>query len=346
MGKLKLTKKELKKLENAHSDVMKNKKAIYSYRILTIILLGEMKSFRKVASTLRLHEDTVRTYANQYQSDGIKGLLGDKYVPYSGKLTNNEITELSIHLEENTYRTVEEILRYVQKAYDIAYSISGMTTLLHNIGFVYKKPKKIPGKADIAKQKAFIKEYKAIKSDLKEEDSMYFLDATHPNHSTVATYGWIKKGMDKPINSTVSRQRLNIHGALNIDDFSVVVRYEESLNKGSATEILFDLRQKQPKGKIYTVVDNASYYQNQTFKKYAKKLGITPLYLPSYSPNLNLIERLWLFFQKKTIYNKFYKTFSDFKNSTKSFFKNIDRYQYELSSLLTENFNIISLQNT
>ena len=83
----------------------------------------------------------------------------------------------------------------------------------------------------------------------------------------------------------------------------MVTRYDKTLNQSSAIEMLFDLRQKNPRGRIYTIVDNASYYKNTLFQKYADELGMTILYLPPYSPNLNLIERMWLFFQKKQIYN-------------------------------------------
>ena len=259
-------------------------------------------------------------------------------------MTAPELKELELHLSETTYRTVEEIVLYVKETYDELYSISGLTALLHTLDFVYKKPKRTPGKSDVEKQKEFIRLYNKIKSGLGADDSIYILDATHPNNSSVASYGWIKKGETKHLNATVSRQRLNIHGALNVNDFSVVTRYDKTVNQASAIELLFDLREKQPKGQIYTILDNASYYQNPLFKKHAKELAITPLYLPAYSPNLNLIERLWLFFQKKQIYNKYYPTFHEFEKSIKLFFKNIHKYKNELSTLLVDNFNILSLK--
>ena len=124
----------------------------------------------------------------------------------------------------------------------------------------------------------------------------------------------------------------------------MVTRYDKTLNQSSAIEMLFDLRQKNPRGRIYTIVDNASYYKNTLFQKYADELGMTILYLPPYSPNLNLIERMWLFFQKKQIYNKYYPTFQEFEKNTKNFFKNIRHHKNELTSLLTENFNLVSLE--
>ena len=123
------------------------------------------------------------------------GSIIDNYTAYTGKLTNPELNELSIHLDENTYRTVEEISIHIEATYDESYSLSGLTSLLHNLGFVYKKPKRTPGKSDIEKQQEFIKQYKKIKAKLEPEDNMYFLDATHPNHSSVSAMVGLKKAL-------------------------------------------------------------------------------------------------------------------------------------------------------
>lgn len=249
MHRFKLTTKEITKLRLAHKKEQ-NKK--YSYRLNALILLGQGWTYIAASDALLIDEDTIRRCVCKYESGGIEALLTDNYIPYLGRLTAPELKELELHLSETTYRTVEEIVLYVKETYDELYSISGLTALLHKLNFVYKKTKRTPGKSDVEKQKEFIKLYNKIKSKLGAEDSIYFLDATHPNNSSVASYGWIKKGEIKPLNATVSRQRLNIHGALNVNDFSVVTRYDNTVNQASAIELLFDLREKQPKGKIFT----------------------------------------------------------------------------------------------
>jgi transposase len=64
-------------------------------------------------------------------------------------------------------------------------------------------------------------------------------------------------------------------------------------------------------------------------------------YLPPYSPNLNPIERLWLFFHKKILYDKYYETFKEFKTATLEFFQNIKHYDKELKKLLTDSFQTL-----
>ena len=105
---------------------------------------------------------------------------------------------------------------------------------------------------------------------------------------------------------------------------------------------LEELRKDYPSnGTIYVLLDNAKYHHAKLAKNKAKELGIELIYLPSYSPNLNLIERLWKFLKKKLKKNKYYNTFKKFLNAIYDFFKNIDDYLEELKKLLTLNFEII-----
>ncbi|MDR0703930.1 MAG: transposase [Planctomycetaceae bacterium] len=88
-------------------------------------------------------------------------------------------------------------------------------------------------------------------------------------------------------------------------------------------------------------MDNAGYYHSKEVEAYRQQLGkITFIFLPTYSPNLNLIERLWKFFQKKTTYNKYYEKYADFVDACKNFFNNIKKDKAPLRTLLTEKFHI------
>lgn len=93
--------------------------------------------------------------------------------------------------------------------------------------------------------------------------------------------------------------------------------------------------------KIYLVMDNARYNRAYDVQDLALELNIELLYLPPYSPNLNIIERLWKFFKKKVMRNKYYQEFTDFFEAICSFFKNFNEYEEELKTLLSLNFQII-----
>ena len=78
-------------------------------------------------------------------------------------------------------------------------------------------------------------------------------------------------------------------------------------------------------------------------REYLEHSRIEILYLPPYSPNLNLIERLWKFFKKKVLYNQYYEKFEQFRKSCLDFFKkkNLRKYRKELETLLTDNFGVV-----
>ena len=87
------------------------------------------------------------------------------------------------------------------------------------------------------------------------------------------------------------------------------------------------------------IADNARYYRSILVSEYIKKHPrINLIFLPSYSPNLNLIERLWKFYKKEILYDSYHQKFSDFKEKTFSFFENISFYKEELLTLLKDNF--------
>ncbi len=131
-------------------------------------------------------------------------------------------------------------------------------------------------------------------------------------------------------------------GRKDISNPDDVYREDETINSDSTIGLLTQLEQRNPEArKIYVIIDNARYNHSKKVKEYVKTSRICPIFLPSYAPNLNLIERLWKFFHKKVLYDKYYSTFDRFKQACINFFENIPQYKDELNSLLTENFQII-----
>jgi len=84
----------------------------------------------------------------------------------------------------------------------------------------------------------------------------------------------------------------------------------------------------------------AKYNRAYVVQEYAKELNTNIKYLPPYSPNLNLIERVWKFLKKK-LKNKYIEKFNDFKIWINDFCKNFDSYQDEISKLISNKIQII-----
>ena len=84
------------------------------------------------------------------------------------------------------------------------------------------------------------------------------------------------------------------------------------------------------------VLDNARYQKSQSVFDEAEALGIDPLYLPAYSPNLNLIERLWRFVKKQVLYSIHDDTFAHFKKSIDACLRDLGtRFKSQMQTLMT-----------
>jgi len=144
----------------------------------------------------------------------------------------------------------------------------------------------------------------------------------------------------KELKSNCGRKRVNINGAVDIDTLETVTDFTKSVNSQSTIRLLKKLEAKHPDAKkIHLIVDNATYYKSKLVKEWLKTSRIKLHFLPGYSPNLNLIERLWKFFKKKILYNEYYETYEEFLAACKNFFRCRTKYRDELRSLLTENFH-------
>src|SRR6266702_1062490 len=209
-----LTAREVLILHEAHHSSRLRKSAD---RIKTILFLNEGYSYAQTAKLLLLDDITIRRYEKEYKKKGIDGLLENRYQGSLANLTKEQEAGLKKHLRSKIYQTVKGVIAYVEKTYQISYSIEGMTHLLHRMKFTYKKTKVIPGKVNIEKQEQFKGEYELLKTTKKTENKIYFVDANHPQHNNRPIYGWIYKGEEKVIKTNSGRKRINLNGAVNIE---------------------------------------------------------------------------------------------------------------------------------
>lgn len=310
-------------------------------RIKAILMLNKGYSYEQIAELLVMDEDSIRRWYKDYQSGGVQNLLATKYAGGEPKLDMQSQQALSEYLEGTICQTTKEVCSCVEQKYAIRYTIKGMNCLLHRMGFTYKKPKHLPGKADRQKQEAFIGQYESLKQSKKNEDRIYFMDGTHPLHNPQLGYGWIKKGKEQFIKSNTGRERVNINGAYDIENHRAIVREDESINAQSTVALLKQMLREQSLGVLYIILDNARYYRSKEVQDFlTRHPRIQFIYLPPYSPNLNLIERLWKFVKKKVAYNKYYEKFSVFREAFIGFFQHLDQHRKELETLMTENFQL------
>lgn len=162
----------------------------------------------------------------------------------------------------------------------------------------YKKTKLIPGNTQsVAVQEEFIAEYQKLKEKAENGDfHLFFFDPTHQVHNTINGTCWQTKGRKGTVilKSNTGRRRISVLGAVNaITGRCITVITENNCDKEMVIAAFKQIRKDcSDNGDIVILLDNASY--NHAYKTIdeAKLLGIRLVFLPTYSPNLNLIERL------------------------------------------------------
>lgn len=144
--------------------------------------------------------------------------------------------------------------------------------------------------------------------------------------------------------AAAGRQRLNVLAALNaITHELVTVTNDTYINAQSVCELLHKVAALQSGVPVTLVLDNARYQKCRLVQELADELHIELLYLPTYSPNLNLIERLWKFVKKKTLNAEYYENFTAFKAAITTCIADAPtKHKAELNSLLTLRFQTFS----
>ncbi|HHB95292.1 MAG TPA: IS630 family transposase [Campylobacterales bacterium] len=335
-----LSQKEKEILKKYHKEVGSRKLAD---RIKTILMLNDGYSYSQISEILLIDDTTGRKYFKVYVEKGVDELLVMRYEGRDSKLSGIQLYILSKHIEENIIKDAKEIQSYIKEQFNVEYSEKYIPKLVSTLGYSYKKTTLVPSKADEKRQLEHVEMYEMIKEAKDEEDVMLFADGAHPTHNSNPIRCYIKKGESKAIPSNSGRERVNIHGAINIEDMDITYQLPTTINQETTIEFLEQIREKyQTKNNVFLFTDNARYYRAKKVQSYLEKTNITMIFLPPYSPNLNPIERLWKFMKQNIIGGNYFEKFADFKNSIVEFLENPKPYLTRLKSLITDNFQIIA----
>lgn len=220
-----------------------------------------------------------------------------------------------------------------------------MRAYLKVLGASCRKVSSIPAKADPQAQQAFhdeklqprLAEAKAGKRDV------YFVDAAHFVLGAFLGYLWSFVRVFIPTPS--GRQRFNILGALHaVSKQLVTITNDSYITSTQVCELLHKIA-KNAESPVTLIPDNARYQRCKLVIELAAELNIELLFLPPYSPNLNLIERLWKLVKKECLYSRYYENFTLFKNSISDFLSNMNQtHQQNLNSLLTTKFQMFTTE--
>lgn len=335
---LQLTNSEIISLRSRHRA---SKDSREKDRIKAVLAYNAGYTYSEISRLLLIDDETVKRHIKDY-------IHQEKITTDNGGserlLSEEQQIALSIHLEQVTYLNIKAICDHVKSTYKVTYSESGMRQLLHALDFCYKKPHAVPAKANKEEQEEFVEGYEELKQSCEEAgESIYFMDAVHPEHQTKMAYGWIKKGQRKLMPTTPTQKRVHYLGAVNLVGHRVIYEEYDTVNGHCVIDFLNNVRGDHPSGEcIHMIMDNVSYQKSKEVKAAAENLNIKLHYLPPYSPNLNPIERLWKIMHEQVTYNQYYQKFSEFREAIRHFFRHVGKKKKLLRSRLTDNFQILN----
>jgi transposase len=312
-------------------------------RIKAVLLYDDGWTPPKIAQALLIEENTVRKHIKAYQKEE---RLEPAHKGSEPILTPEESKALSDHLESKIYVKIKDIRAYVKETFDKEMGISTLYAWLKVHGFSYKKPKIVPKNADPFKQKEFIDLYHKIMNEAAlEGEPVLFGDSVHPSQQTRPAYGWIKRGKDKPLETTGARKRINLMGVLNLESMRFGYEEFDTINGEAAVTFLKEVeRMYSDSRRIHLIWDQAGYHTAQEVRDFLKTSRVKVHYLPPRSPNLNPIERLWKIMHEYVSDNRVYEKFKDFKKSLFYFFDHtIPTIKDILVSRITDSFQTLPI---
>src|SRR5271166_5727910 len=179
-----------------------------------------------------------------------------------------------------------------------------------------------------------------------DDEAVVFVDAVHPTHAARPVGCWAPKEQNLAIEQTSGRQRINIHGAIDLETGQTRMIEVETVDAASTIRLLQSIEALYPMlVLIHVFLDNARYHHAKLVQDWLSRpdCRIRLHFIPAYCPHLNPIERLWGVMHKHVTHNKCYATCTQFADATLGFLREtVPRNWANLCDSVTDNFRVIS----
>jgi transposase len=316
-------------------------------RANALVLLDDGMSCEAVAKVLLFDDDTIRGWYDLFEQDGVEGLSRFDLGGSSSKMTAEQADRLKAWVSSTLPRSTRRVGAWIKKEFSLVYeSRSGLIALLHRLGLEYRKPEVISRKLNAETQKAFIASYEKLLNSLGGDEVVLFADAVHPTHAVRPVGCWAPKEQKLAIEQTSGRERINIHGAVDLETGQTRMIEADTVNAISTIQLLESLEAAYPlMARIHVYLDNARYHHAKLVSEWLLRPACRILlhFLPAYCPHLNPIERLWGVMHKNITHNTCHDTRGEFAEATLHFLRDeVPRRWAEFRSKVTDNFRIIS----
>lgn len=316
-------------------------------RANALLLLDKGWSCVEVAEALLLDDDTIRDWHKLYVDGGLAGLARFESGGSSSHLSRAQEEALVDWVTKTLPRSTRQIGAWIETEFGVVYeSRSGLIALLHRLGLAFARPEAIGKKLDVETQKAFIAAYEDLLNALDRDEAVVFADAVHPTHAARPVGCWTRAGENLAIEQTSGRQRLNVHGAIDLETGKTAMIDAESIDAASTIRLLGAIETMYPLlATIHVFLDNARYHHAVAVQAWLAQPGrrIKLHFVPAYSPHLNPIERLWGLMHARLTHNKCYATHREFADTILAFLrKEVPEKWADFCDSVSDNFRVIN----
>ncbi|WP_431305983.1 IS630 family transposase [Mesobacillus subterraneus] len=308
-------------------------------RLQAILLHLKGRPYAEIADLLGCTEQTIYNYVRAYKANGLKGLVPGQSPGRPCQLTEEQEKELYQLIVEKKPADVgfpaemnwtSFLVRdWIKQTFDIVYTDRGVRKLLTRLGFSYTKPTYTLAKADPQKQAMFKQEnLKRLKKMMNDEiDRILFQDESMIRDYQALAHTWFPIGQQKVIPTYGKHHGVKLIGTLDYETGEVFVAEEEHYDAQVFLSFLEKVVVKYQDEKIVMILDNAKIHHAKLIQPFleAHKDHLQLVFLPPYSPELNLIEGLWGWLKKSIIYNVFYKTVEEIRAAVQTFITQINK---------------------
>jgi transposase len=259
-------------------------------RANALVLLDDGWSCQEVADALLLNDDTIRGWFKLFEQRGIEGLTSFDMGGSASFLSAAQEDALKVFVSATLPRSTRQVGCWIAQEFGLVYeSRSGLIALLHRLGLAYHKPNVIARKLNEDKQKAFIASYEKLLNSLGDNEAVLFVDAVHPTHAVRPAGCWAPKQETLAIEQTSGRERINIHGAIELATGQTRMIEVVTVDAVSTIRLLQSIAALYPLlALIHVFLDNARYHHAKLVQEWLARPGcrIKLHFIPSYCPHL------------------------------------------------------------
>ena len=300
----------------------------------------------RIATLAGCSRSTVQRTLSEYVAGGLERI---RQVPV--KDSHSELDDHRVSLEEiftkHPPRSVKQARHVIEEHTGVRRGLTQVRHFLHRLGLAPRKVAAIPipPKSTLDEHVKKQAEFRETKLEPRLEEArqglrqVFFVDAAHFVFAPFLGVIWCVARLC--IRAASGRKRYNVLGALNAVSHKLIqVSNHSYINAESVCQLLRALADAATPGiPITMVLDNARYQKCALVENLAKQLGIELLYLPSYSPNLNLIERVWKFVKAERLRSIYYASYDEFTSAIQQCLDDLPtKHKEAMDSLLTHNF--------